>query len=171
MIAVSNSSRTSFIQNFAASAVFLFLLIAQLLAYLLYLFPASELLWYLCIPFNRIASPILYAFDMWTGFGVLASVTMLAVLGVFPLIAHLRRSWLATAVSGHVAFGVCAVLTLGAMKRGQTGLVSASLSPTFYPSSLDMSSMSLAVITLAMIALCVVNHIVFFARVRVKSAA
>ena len=164
--AIASSTRIDTAENSLAAMVFFFLLAAQSLAYLLYCFPGSELLWALSVPFNRLAAPVLDPLDMLLGPGPLTSLAMLGAVVAVPLLAHLGRNWLGTSVSGHVALAVSVVLTAGAMQRAQTHQVSASLSPIFDPSAFDMGSTGLIVATAALVVLCGLNHIVFFARAR-----
>jgi hypothetical protein len=163
---VATSTRITIAENSIAAAVFLFLLAAQSLAYLLYCYPGSELLWALSVPFNRLAAPVLDPLDAWLGVGPLTSIAMLGAVAAAPVLAHLGRNWLGTSVSGHVALAVSVVLTAGAMQRAQTHQVSASLAPIFDPSAFDMSSTGLALATAALVVLCGLNHIVFFVRAR-----
>jgi hypothetical protein len=160
------SPRLTAVQNSLAAAVFLFLLAAESLAYLLYCDPGSELLWALSVPFNRIAAPVLDPLDAWSGLGPLLSIAILGAVVAAPALAQFGRNWLATSVSGHVALAASVILTAGAMQRAQTHDVSASLSPIFDPSAFDTSSTGLALATIALVALCVLNHIVFFVRAR-----
>lgn len=160
------SARITIAENSIATAVFLFLLAAQLLAYLLYCYPGSESLWALSVPFNRLAAPVLGPLDAWLGLGPLASLAMLGAVAALPVLAHLGRNWLGTSVSGHVALAVSVVLTAGAMQRAETHQASASLSPIFDPSAFDMSSTGLILATAALVVLCGLNHVVFFARAR-----
>lgn len=164
--AIAASTRITIAENSLAALVFFFLLAAQTLAYLLYCFPGSELLWALSVPFNRLAAPMLDPFGAWLGLGPLQSIAILGLIAAIPILAHLGRNWLGTSISGHVALAVLVILTAGAMQRAQTHQVSASLSPIFDPSAFDMSSAGLASATAMLVVLCGLNHIVFFARAR-----
>jgi hypothetical protein len=165
LLAIANP-RLNAVQNFMAAAVFSLLLATQASAYLLYLHPGSELLWMVTIPLNRICSPFLYAFDAWSGLGAISSIAVLAAAAAVPIMAQLARNWLGTACAGHVAFAVCALLTVGAMGRAGTHQASADLSAVFNSTGFDTNSAILALITAAFAALCLVNHVAFFARPR-----
>src|SRR6185503_15331943 len=130
------------VQNGIAACLFLLLLTAETLAYLLHSFPSVEMLWMLTISANRIAGPFLSVADhaIQTPFVLLA---VLAIAVAAPLVAYRCRSWLGTAISGHVALGLCVMLTFEAMKRAQTGHLTASLSGAFDPATLNSSTMTL----------------------------
>ena len=151
------------VQNGMAACLFLLLLTAETLAYLLHSFPSVEMLWVLTISANRIAGPLLSVADhiIQLPFALLA---FLAIAVVVPVIAYRRRSWLGTAVSGHVALGLCVMLTYEAIRRENTGHLTASLTTAFDPAILNSSTMSLIAVTCVMAVLCLLNHIMFFAR-------
>ena len=151
------------VQNGMAACLFLLLLAAEALAYLLHSFPSVEMLWVLAISANRIAGPFLSVADhaIQLPFVLLAVLTIAVVV---PLIAYRRRSWLGTAVSGHVGLGLCVMLTYEAMKRENTGHLTASNATVFDPGILNSSTVSLIAVTCVMGVLCVFNHIMFFAR-------
>jgi len=165
---IATSRRIDAAENSLAAGVFLFLFSAQLLAYLLYCQPSSELLWALSVPFNRLAAPVLDPLGAWLGLGPRQSIALLGVIAAIPILAHFGRNWLGTSIAGHVALAVSIVLTAGAMQRAQTHQVSASLSPVFDPSAFDLGSTGLALATAILVALCAVNHVVFFIRARHK---
>lgn len=164
LASITAYTRINTVQNSLAAAVFLFLLAAQSLAYLLYCYPGSGLLWTLSVPLNRMAAPVLDPFDASLGLGALQSIAILGLLAALPVLAQFGRNWLGTSASGHVALAVSITLTAGAMQRAQSRSVSASLSPMFDPSAIDMSSTGFALATIALVALCARNHIVFFIR-------
>jgi hypothetical protein len=151
------------VQNGMAACIFLLLLTAETLAYLLHSFPSVEMLWVLTISANRIAGPFLSVADH----AIQMPFVLLAVLAftvVVPIVAYRRRSWLGTAVSGHVALGLCVMLTYEAMKRENTGHLTASNAMAFDPAILNSGILSLIAVTLVMAILCLLNHIVFFVR-------
>ena len=150
-------------QNGIAACLFLLLLTAETSAYLLHSFPSMEMLWRVTISANRITGSLLGALDhaIQLPFVLLA---ILAIAVVVPILAYRRRSWLGTAISGHVALGLCVMLTFEAMKQVQAGHLTASLSAAFDPAILNSSTISLIVVTLVMAVLCLLNHFMFFAR-------
>ena len=151
------------VQNALAACLFLLLLTAEALAYLLNSFPSTEMLWELTIAANRIAGSFLGA----AGHAIQLPFALPAILAIavaVPIIAYRRRSWLGTAISGHVALGLGVMLTYEAMKRAQTGHMTASLSQVFDPAILNSSTVSLIAVTLVMAVLCLLNHVMFFAR-------
>ena len=98
------NQRVYAVQNGMAACLFLLLLAAEALAYLLHSFPSVEILWMLTISANRIAGPLLNVADhlIQLPFALLA---ILALAVLIPIISYRRRSWLGTAISGHVALG------------------------------------------------------------------
>jgi hypothetical protein len=161
---LSSSSRVYAVQNSLAAGVFAALLAAEGLAYLLYLHPSTSILWELTILLNRIAGPVLGNIDVGFGHGPLAAIAVLAAATLMPLIAWQRRHWLATAVSGHVALAISGFLTFAAVLRAQTGQLTASLDPLIDPASFDTNALALAAVTVLLIALCGLNHVMFFCR-------
>lgn len=157
------NQRVYAVQNGLAACLFLLLLAAEALAYLLHFFPSVDILWMLTISANRIAGPFLSAADhlIQLPFALLA---MLALAVVVPIISYRYRSWLGTAISGHVALGLCVMLTFEALRRAHEGRSTASLSQVFDTAMLNSSILSLFAVTLVMAVLCLLNHIVFFAR-------
>ena len=158
------SPRLFVIQNALAALVFSGLLAAFCLRYLLYLKPGSALIWSMAIPANRLAGSLLETIDRWAGIGPAAVVLVLATAVCLPIVAGFRKSWLGTSISGHVALAVTIVLTYDAMNRAQVGRSTASLSPLFDPAIFDTNSTGLALATLVLVALCVLNHVVFLRR-------
>lgn len=156
-------NHTYAVQNGMAACVFLLLLSAESLAYLLHSFPSVEILWMLTISVNRIAGPVLSVADhlIQLPFALLA---ILALAVVVPIISYRCRSWLGTALSGHVALGLCVMLTFEALRRAHEGRSMASLSQVFDIAILNSSILSLFAVTLVMAVLCLLNHIVFFVR-------
>jgi hypothetical protein len=154
------------IQNTLAALVFAMLLLAQCVAYLLYLYPASELLWELSIPLNRIASPILGLFDFSFGHGPFASIAVLAGSLCLPIFGWRARHWLATAVSGHVALALSIIFTISAVRRSWPIESTASLNPFDGIPPVDSNSVCLAAITAALVVLCLIDHAIFFRRIR-----
>ena len=79
------------------------------------------------------------------------------------------RRWFPEELARHVDFrdvalAVTIVLTYDAMNRAQVGRSTASLSPLFDPAIFDTNSTGLALATLVLVALCVLNHVVFLRR-------
>ena len=133
--------RVYLVQNAMAACLFLSLLAAEGVAYLLHAFPSVEILWALSISANRIAGPFLGTADHLIGLPF-ALLAILALATVLPLASYRLRSWLGTAISGHVALGLFVMLTYGALRRAATGhimanLSMASLANTFDPALLE----------------------------------
>ncbi len=162
MRAVPKSSRPFLFQNGLAMLVFTALLFTQIVTYLLYLYPGSELLWALTINSNRMFGPVFQSFSFDFGLGPLAAITVLSAMAIFPAVSLARNSWLGTAVAGHVALAACVVLTDGAVQRANTGSITASLVPVIEQGMRDSRSLFLALMTAILLVLCSLNHIVFF---------
>ena len=160
------NARVFAVQNLLAALVFALLLASQALAYLLYMYPSVETLWALTISFNRLTGPMHATADFGMGQGPFVSMAVLTAAAVLPILAWRRRHWLGTAVSGHVALAICVVLTFGAIRRAETGKMSASLFPLIDPASMGASALSLAAVTSILVALCCLNHVMFFRRIR-----
>jgi hypothetical protein len=160
------SPHVSAVQNGLAALLFFLLFATQASAYLLYLYPGIELLWMISVPLNRVFSPFLYAFEVWSGLSFFASLGLLAAVAVAPLIAQAARNWLGTACFGHAAMALCAILTMGAMNRASTYQASADLTAVFGASRFDMNSAVFAGVTLVFAGLCLFNHVAFFTRAR-----
>jgi hypothetical protein len=163
MISRNQSSR-NILQNSLSAGTFALIFAAQLLAYLLYVFPSSEILWTLNLPLRRLVAPLLVHIQGFTGLGPVALLVLLGAVVLMPVAATMRRSWLGTASCAHMALGIFVLLTAYAVQREATGFASASLQPAFVASRMGFSSISLAIMTIVFVALCIINHIVFFAR-------
>ena len=149
------------LQNGASLSLFLALLFAHVLCYGLYLFPGSLLMWQLAVPVNRVFGPMLLTFDFSFGHGPAAAFAVLGMLAMVPILSYLRRYWLGTAISGHLALAVCGVLTWGALIRASHSSVSASLGPVLDGGSIDMQTFILATLTLLLTGFCAFNHFEF----------
>jgi hypothetical protein len=149
------------VQNGFAALFFSLLLGAELLRHLLSSFPGVEIYWRLASLSNRTVMPLLSAVsDVFN-----SPVVTLVILGtgvLLPLVAWRYRHWLGTAISGHVALGCLVMITWWALKRNNTGTAMASLSDAFSPRLYDTSVVSLSLLSLAMAALCILNHVAFF---------
>lgn len=159
---VLGSRRIYAVENILAALVFGFLLAAHCVAVMLYIYPASELLWILSLTSNRLASPIFGAIDFGFGRGPALTFLVLTALTTAPLLAWRLRHRLMTAVSGHVALGTCVLLTLGALQRAAPIELAPSLKILGVVPPPDANSVCLASVTLAMICFCLVNHAMFF---------
>ena len=92
------------VQNAASALVFGAVAATHASAWLLSLDPRSEWLWFTTIRLNRLTSPVLETYYSWAPAGAVVSLAVLAAICLAPLLAQARKSWLATAVCGHVAF-------------------------------------------------------------------
>ena len=152
-------------QNGLAAGLFMILFTAEAAAYLLYFHPTVEAFWRISLMANRLAGPILIVGDsvMQTPFLLL---TVLAVAVLVPLISYKHRSWLGTAASGHIALGIGVMISFNALRDVNYKHRLASLSDVFDPSIMSPSAASMCAVTLIMAGLCVLNHFMFFARLK-----
>lgn len=152
-------------QNTLAACLFMILFIAEAAAYLLYFHPTVEAFWRISLTANRLAGPILAVGDsiLQTPFLLL---TILAVAVLVPLISYKHRSWFGTAASGHIALGIGVMVSFNALKEVNNEHRLASLSDVFDPSIMSASAASMCAVTLIMAGLCVLNHFMFFARLK-----
>ena len=152
-------------QNGLAACLFLLLFIAEGSAYFLHSFPSSEFAWRLSLTANRLAGPILNVADDLLQIPFLL-LMILAAAVIAPFIAYKRRSWLGTASSGHIALGVGVFVSFNSLLQAGRDHELASLSGVFDPSILSPSAWSLCAITVVMAVLCMLNHFMFFARIK-----
>jgi hypothetical protein len=151
------------VENLLAALVFALLLLSQIAAYLLYLYPGTAIFWQLSVPLYRITLPVLDFYDDWAQVGPLASCLGLGLFALMPLVAQIRNSWLGTACAGHIALALCVIMTMAALKRSTASRVFADVSPILDPSLLVPGSAGLAGATILLLGLCGLNHYAFFA--------
>ena len=153
------------IQNGLAACLFGLLLVAEGSAYLLNKFPTSEYAWRVSLTANRLAGPIL---DIGNDFLQIPFLLLfiLAVAVILPYVAYRRRSWFGTAVAGHVALGVGIFTSFNSLLQVGHDHNVASLSATIDPSILSPTAWGLCSITVTMAVFCILNHFMFFVRVK-----
>ena len=149
-------------------AAFLFGLIfsAYLFAYLLYLFPSTAILWRLSVPLNHLMQPVTSPIDssMFADPRLLLLIFLACMIA--PLTPFVRRTWLATAIVGHVALAIGVIVVSGNIQMVFTTTRSASLLPLAALDNLGAGTWGLALTTVILVVLCALNHIVFFRVVR-----
>jgi hypothetical protein len=154
------------VQRILAALLFGLIFLAYLFAYLLYLFPAQAILWRLSVPLNHLMQPITGPIDN----SAFAEPRLLLVTFFLCMLAPLtpvaRRSWLATAASGHAALAVGMIVLGGNVHAAVTTTLSASLSPVAALDNIGAGTWSIAMTTLTLVALCALNHIAFFRATR-----
>lgn len=170
MIRVEPRFRLPFaLQCALAAGVFCVFFLAQSSAYLLYLYPRSEWLWFLSVSLNREAGPILELFDAALPVSPLVSCAILAGFCVVPLIFCIRRSWLGISVFGHAALPV-ALLPVGISMQKAGGVVSyASLADVAELATRNTSTGFWLLAACALLPLCILNHVAFFRNLRCPS--
>ena len=153
------------LQNGMAVGLFGLLFIAEASAYLLNAYPNWEFTWWLSLNSNRLVGSLLNIGDSVLKIPYLL-LAILAASVVLPIIALRRRSWLGTAISGHVALGAGVVISQNALLQVQHDRAVASLSAALDPTIMSPSALWFCTTTLVMLALCVLNHFMFFARIK-----
>jgi hypothetical protein len=164
MIRIAHARSIHTIEIMLAALIGTALLSANLLAYLLYLNPSSELLWRISLPVNRAAAPLTLAIENITDHGILLSILLLVPILAFAAWSHKSRSWLGTAICGHVGLaGVAFCIANLADSRLKQTVLAGNL---WYvdPELLDARLLSFATIFAALAAMCVLNHVMFFRR-------
>ncbi len=159
------NSRVYAIQNGIAAALFLLLLTNEVLAYLLNSYPSSETLWMLTLNINRLVGPFVATIEPYFH-QPYALMAALACAAMMPLVAYRRRSWLGTAVSGHMALGGYAVMSFTALDWFYRDVATASLAGDVYSLGKTTGIFGLIAMTLLMVVLCLLNHVMFFMRVK-----
>lgn len=156
-------------QSTLAAGVFSVFFLAQLFAYLLYLYPRSEWLWFLSVKLNREAGPI---FDLLTATFPLPPLVSCAILASFcavPLVFCFSRSWLGIAAFGHIALFVTLLPVSIALRSANV--------PASYASLADAAELVRNINTgfwllaaCALLPLCILNHVAFFRDLRRRAA-
>lgn len=162
------------VQCALAAGVFCLFFLAQSFAYLLYLYPRSEWLWFLSVKLNREAKPILDLFDAALPLAPLASCAILAGLCLIPLVFCFRRSWLGASVFGHMALLVALFPVNIAMHEasGTASYASLSYANLSDAAGLAARNPSTTIWLLAaaiLLPLCILNHVAFFRGMRIRA--
>jgi hypothetical protein len=150
------------LQNSLSAAVLISLFLSQLFAYLLYLNPRSEWLWAWSIGIGRFTLPVLDVYDLVAPTNPVLSCTVLALFSLVPICAQLKRHWLGTSISGHIALGIYVMCLAAAIDRGTYSQDFASRFEAFDPATFDFNERTVAFAGLALIILCALNHVFFF---------
>jgi hypothetical protein len=167
MMQVDPRFRLPFVLQCAlASGVFYVFFLAQSSAYLLYLNPRSEWLWFLSVKLNREAKPILDLFDAALPLTPLASCAVLAGLCVVPLVFCIGRSWLGISVLGHVALVVALFPVAIAMQDAGKAASYASLANIAELVVRNTITGFWLMAACMLLPLCVLNHVAFFRNVQ-----
>jgi hypothetical protein len=152
------------VQNTLAVIVFGGLVLTNVLAILLHSFPGQELLWVASLHFHRVFGKLLDLAVFGGGLAPELSLALLLCLAIFPVWSFLRRNWLGTAVSGHVALALCVLIAWDAIHSATITLHSASLVPIVSQGMRDINAAVFVTMAAAAFVLCIINHIVFFRR-------
>jgi hypothetical protein len=145
-----------------AAVVFGMLFLSQLFAYLLYLNPQCEWLWAWALTVGPFTTPILDIYDLFAPGNPILSSSILASLSCLPLLACVRRNWLGTSISGHVALGICIIGLSTAIDRGWYSEDLASRLVAFDPAMFDSREWVVAFTAAALTIFCGANHVRFF---------
>ncbi len=171
MVRVEPRFRLPFtLQCAVAAGVFCVFFLAQLFAYLLYLNPRSEWLWFLSVRLNREARPILDLFDQVFPLAPLASCAILASLCLVPLAFCFRRSWLGISAFGHMALLVALFPVNIAMRAADAGTAYASLSYAAGFAARNTITDFWLLAACILLPLCILNHVAFFRDLRSRAS-
>ena len=157
------------LQSTLAAGVFCVFFLAQLFAYLLYLYPRSEWLWFLSVRLNREARPILELFAAAFPLPPLVSCAIWAGFCLVPLVFCFRRSWLGTSVFGHIALLV-ALFPVNIAMRADAGASYASLGDVAEFAARNTFTGFWLLAACALLPLCILNHIAFFRDLRRRTS-
>ncbi len=149
-------------QNMLAAGVFTTLVAGDCAAFFLNAFPASETLWRVTIPLQRMAHPISETLGVMTANNPVVPFLLLAISLALPLWAYKQRHLITTAVLGHTALAGCVLMLATTMERSYRPRSVADLSVILDSSMLSTSSVTLALAALAMLVLCGLNHVFYF---------
>lgn len=150
------------LQNSLSAAVLISLFLSQLFAYLLYLNPRSEWLWSWSMTIGRFTHPVLDLYDLFAPANPILSCALLALFSMTPLMAQLRRHWLGTSISGHIALAICVLCLAAAVDRRSHSQAFASRLAAFDPATFDFNERTVAFAGATLIILCALNHVFFF---------
>lgn len=156
------------LQRFMAAGMLATLLAAYVFAYLLYLFPSVPLFWQLSVPVNRMMEPVTVPLD---GLGIGSPVVLMAILlcvSALPLFSAIKRSWLGTAIVGHVALAFGVIVVAGNTQRVFTSSLVASSDPGAAVFELGIGTFGMIATTVAMVGMCALNHVAFFRAARLR---
>jgi hypothetical protein len=153
-------------QNFLAAAVFAVLFSGNILSWLLDLHPHSAWLWWASVKVNRLATYANLVVDVIPMPSLPLSVAFLSVGLLIPVLCHLRRSLIGTALCSHMALFAC-VAMIAAVSPGVISRESvADLSPSFQPSSLTPGATPMLLVGGVLLVLCVLNHMMIIRSLR-----
>ena|SRR5436190_12816098 len=158
------------LQSTFAAGVFCVFFLAQLFAYLLYLYPRSEWLWFLSVRLNREAGPV---FDMLSAafpLPPLVSCAILAGICLVPLVFCFRRSWLGISACGHMALLVALLPVSIAMREASLPASYASLADAAELAARNINTGFWLLAACALLPLCILNHIAFFRDLRRRTS-
>lgn len=162
----SPSGLVAALQSSLSAGVFALFFFAQLFAYLLYLYPRSEWLWFLSPLLNREARPLLDLFDAVLPAHPVYSCAVLASICLIPLVFLYRKNWLGMSVSGHLALIFALVPLAIAIQNGGGSSASASLSDMVDFASGHIATSFWLLVVSGLLPLCLLNHVTFFREVR-----
>lgn len=148
------------LQNGLAAALFAMLLAAELGRRLLHAHPNWEVLWWLSTLSARTVLPLLGLIERLLGTS--DRLVLVLTAGVLiPLLSWRTRYWFGTALSGHVALGVLAVITLTIFQRGTLGLSWQDPAALLAVMTMPGAGIFFAVLTLLALVMCIADHVAF----------
>ncbi len=151
-----------------AAGVFTTLIAGDCVAFFLNAFPASETLWRLSVPLRRLADPFSTALGSATANHPLVPFLLLFMGLALPLLAYAKRNLITTAALGHTALAVTVLMISWTLERSLRARSVADLSFVFDPAILTTSNVTLALTAITMLALCGLNHIIYFRQLMLR---
>ncbi len=149
-------------QNFLAAAVFIALVSGDCVAYLLNIFPASDTLWRVVIPLQKLSRPFSDVLGEMTANNPAVPFLLLVSCLLLPLWAYRRRNLITTAALGHTALAGCVMMLFSCLGSANQTRSVANLSFVFDPDILSTSTVTLVLAAFAMLVLCGLNHVIYF---------
>ncbi len=162
------ASRVFAWQNILAGLVFTTLVAGDCLAWLLNLFPASEILWRVTVPLFKLTRAFSEMLGYATGNAPAVPFLLLLVSLALPLWAYAKRNLITTAALGHLSLAACVFMLASTVQRNINPRDVADLSRVFDPTAMSMSFMTLSLATLAMLGLCGLNHVFYFRQLMLR---
>ena len=159
------------LQSTLAAGVFGVFFLAQLCAYLLYLYPRSEWLWFLSVRLNREAEPIFDLLAAALPLPPLVSCAILAGFCAIPLVFCFRRSWLGITALGHIALFVTLLPVSFALRSANVSASYASLADVAELATRNINTSFWLLAACALLPLCILNHVAFFLDLRRRSCS
>lgn len=149
-------------QNATTLAFIGCLLVADLLGYLLHLYPSSAFLWALNLNFANFFNPLLTIIDDSLSAGLGGNLLLYGVVGLLPVWSLVRKSRLPSAIYCHLSLAALVVLTFayGPNRILETDVAdrSGAVSATLFPFG-NLEKLFIIAVAVALAIACVHAHV------------